>query len=134
MLAVESGVFFEYHRVLIQLGYVVLFAPAFPILALVSYASFLVELRSDAYKLLANSQRPRYRCAQDIGSWQRVLEALSVICIITNVGLIGYTSTSFSAPACCSVRSICSSHHSPINICSLSAPSEPIIFPCFSSF
>ena len=61
------------------------------------YASFLFELRTDGYKMLTNTRRPRYQGAQDIGSWQHVLLALGVMGVFTNVGLIGYTSTAFSA-------------------------------------
>merc|ERR1719482_1886880 len=56
-----DGVFGEYNRLIIQIGYIVLFAPAFPIASLVCYVSFLFEIRSDAYKLLCNTQRPRYK-------------------------------------------------------------------------
>mmetsp|Transcript_84755 Transcript_84755/g.169282 ORF Transcript_84755/g.169282 Transcript_84755/m.169282 type:complete len:737 (-) Transcript_84755:133-2343(-) len=94
---VEDDIFAEYNRVFIQLGYVVLFAPAFPIASLVSYLSFLTEIRSDAFKLLTITQRPRYRSAQDIGSWMAVMEAMTVACVVTNVGIIGYTSTIFTS-------------------------------------
>jgi len=90
---VDDDVFKEYNFVMIQLGYIVLFAPAFPIASLVSYLSFLVEIRSDAFKLLAVCQRPRYRGAQDIGSWVHVIEGLAVASVVTNVLLIGYTSS-----------------------------------------
>ena len=92
-----GGVFDEYNRLIIQIGYIVLFAPAFPIASLVCYVSFLLEIRTDAYKLLASTQRPRYAGAQDIGSWQKVLTAIGVIGTFTNLCLIGYTSTAFSA-------------------------------------
>jgi hypothetical protein len=90
---VQDDIFREYSRVMIQLGYIVLFAPAFPIASLVSYLSFLFEIRSDAFKLLSNFQRPVYACAQDIGSWQHVMSSLSVASTLTNAGLILYTST-----------------------------------------
>jgi hypothetical protein len=92
-----EGVFDEYNRIIIQIGYIVLFAPAFPIVSLICYVSFLFEIRTDAYKLLRNTQRPRYAGAQDIGSWQKVLIAIGIIGVFTNIGMIGYTSTAFSA-------------------------------------
>ncbi len=73
-----------------------LFAPAFPIASLVSYLSFLLEIRTDAYKLLVVFQRPRYRGARDIGAWMQAMNALSVACVFTNVGLSGYTSTTLT--------------------------------------
>ena len=73
-----------------------LFAPAFPIAAVVCYFSFMAEIRTDAYKLLRNTQRPRYSGAQDIGSWHKVLAVMGIVSIFTNMGLIGFTSTVFS--------------------------------------
>lgn len=76
---------------------VVLFAPAFPVASLVCYVSFLLEIRTDAYKLLYNTQRPRYAGAQDIGSWQHVLTFIAVVGVFTNIGIIGYTSSALSS-------------------------------------
>ena len=59
-----EGVFNEYSTIVIQVGYLVLFAPAFPVAAGVCYVSFLFEMRTDAFKLLANTQRPKYLGAQ----------------------------------------------------------------------
>ena len=97
MLEPHEGCFAEYLFLMTQLGFVTLFAPAVPIAALVCYVSFLLEIRTDAYKLLHNTQRPRYAGAQDIGSWQKVLVILGVMSIFTNMGLIGVTTTTFSA-------------------------------------
>lgn len=96
VLEPHEGCFSEYLFLVTQLGYVVLFAPAFPIAALVCYASFLLEIRTDAYKLLVNTQRPRYAGAQDIGSWLKVLWFLCVVGVFTNMGIIGLTSSSFA--------------------------------------
>ena len=74
---------------------VVLFAPAFPLAAMICYGACLLEMRTDTFKLLSNTQRPRYVGAQDIGSWQRVLWLISVIGVLTNMALIGFTSTYF---------------------------------------
>lgn len=73
----------------------VLFAPSFPVASAVCYLSNLLEIRTDAYKLLMNTQRPMYAGAEDIGSWMHVLRALAVIGVFTNMGLIGFTSVQF---------------------------------------
>ena len=78
--------------------YVVLFAPSFPIAAAICYFTFLVELKADAYKLLKNARRPCiHTCAEDIGSWLKVLWTLSTIAVFTNMSLIGFTSVQFRA-------------------------------------
>ena len=47
----HEGVFSEYNKLIIQLGYVVLFAPACPIASLICYVGNLLEIRTDAYKV-----------------------------------------------------------------------------------
>jgi hypothetical protein len=89
----HEGVFAEYSRVVVQLGFVVLFAPAVPLGALVCYLSLLFELRSDSYKLLAETQRP---VAMDVrgggmttGTWRHAPWILAVLGTVTNVILLG---------------------------------------------
>ena len=88
-----EGVFSEYSRIVVQLGYVVLFAPAFPLASALLFASFYFELRTDAYKMVCNTRRPAYMGGEDIGSWQTVLRVLAVLGVLTNVGLVGVTDT-----------------------------------------
>jgi len=95
MLEPHEGVFSEYNKLIIQIGYVVLFAPSFPVAAAVCYIGNLSEIRTDAYKLLVNTQRPSYQGAEDIGSWMQVLRTLAVIGVMTNMGLFGFTSVQF---------------------------------------
>lgn len=87
----DNSLYSEYSSLIIQLGYVVLFAPAFPIAALVSYVNTVTEMRSDAYKFLFSMQRPRIAGAQDIGSWQTVLWLMGTVAVFTNLGLLGLT-------------------------------------------
>mgnify|MGYP000846242841 CR=1 FL=1 len=88
-----EGVFSEYSRIVVQLGYVVLFAPAFPLASALLFASFYFELRTDAYKMVCNTRRPPYIGGEDIGSWQTVLRVLAALGVLTNVGLVGVTDT-----------------------------------------
>mmetsp|Transcript_78992 Transcript_78992/g.157038 ORF Transcript_78992/g.157038 Transcript_78992/m.157038 type:complete len:593 (-) Transcript_78992:220-1998(-) len=88
-----EGVFSEYSKLIIQLGYVVLFAPAFPLGSTIIWLSFFIELRTDAYKVVANTRRPRYDGAEDVGAWRKVLWTLAAIGVLTNLGLVGITET-----------------------------------------
>uniref|UniRef100_A0A0C3TDD7 Anoctamin transmembrane domain-containing protein n=1 Tax=Guillardia theta (strain CCMP2712) TaxID=905079 RepID=A0A0C3TDD7_GUITC len=87
-----SGVFEEYQEMVIQFGYVTLFAAAFPLTAALSLMNNLVEIRTDAYKLLKGVQRPPTKVAADIGTWQVILDIISTCCILTNCALVGFTS------------------------------------------
>eukprot|EP00298_Acanthocystis_sp_HF-20_P010790 c19048_g2_i1.p1 GENE.c19048_g2_i1~~c19048_g2_i1.p1 ORF type:complete len:776 (-),score=283.97 c19048_g2_i1:55-2343(-) len=87
-----SGTFDDYNEMAIQFGFVTLFAAAFPIASLASLLNNIVEIRSDGFKLLWQTQRPHYQGCEDIGSWQGVFTVLSTLAVITNVCLIGFTS------------------------------------------
>ena len=88
-----EGIFSEYSNILLQLGYVVLFAPAFPLASALLWLSFYFELRTDAYKMVCNTRRPAYMGAEDIGAWQTVLRMLAALGVLTNLGLAGMTDT-----------------------------------------
>lgn len=54
---------------MIQLGYVVLFSSAFPPAALCAMLNNLIEIRSDAFKLVYVCQRPFGQRVPNIGTW-----------------------------------------------------------------
>lgn len=45
-----AGTHNEFNRIVVMLGYLVLFAPAFPAAPFLCYVAFLFEIRTDAYK------------------------------------------------------------------------------------
>lgn len=55
-MEVYGGVFEEYQEMVIQFGYVTLFAAAFPLTAALALLNNLIEIRTDAYKLLHATQ------------------------------------------------------------------------------
>ena len=87
-------VFNDYNEMILQLGFITLFAPAFPMVALMGFVNNLIEIRSDANKLVRVYQRPQARAVEDIGTWETILEILTYISVATNVGLVWFT-TSF---------------------------------------
>eukprot|EP00298_Acanthocystis_sp_HF-20_P016455 c21486_g1_i1.p1 GENE.c21486_g1_i1~~c21486_g1_i1.p1 ORF type:complete len:747 (-),score=296.37 c21486_g1_i1:59-2164(-) len=87
-----EGTFGDYNEMAIQFGYVVMFAAAFPVASAASLLNNFIEIRVDAIKLLNFSRRPNYSGCQDIGTWQKVFEILSVLSVITNCCLLGFTS------------------------------------------
>ena len=86
-----AGVDDRYATVIRQLGYVILFAPAFPLGASICLASNLLRMRTDAFMLLKSTQRPRYAGAEDIGAWRTVLSAIGALGAVTNIGMLGLT-------------------------------------------
>jgi len=81
--------FEDYLEMFIQMGYVILFSAAYPLAGVWAFLNNVVEIRSDAFKLVNGIQRPFIKRVADIGFWQDAFEVLSVISIIVNCGLIG---------------------------------------------
>jgi len=91
-----GGTLDEYSEMVIQFGYISLFAASFPLAPLLAVLNNIVEIRTDALKLVHNS-RPEYRGAADIGSWYYILEILSIISVGTNCALLGFSIDNISA-------------------------------------
>ena len=65
------GVFFDYQEMVIQFGYITLFAAALPLAATLALINNIIEIRVDAMKLMTCYRRPSFNSAQDIGSWHQ---------------------------------------------------------------
>lgn len=83
--------FADYLEMAVQYGYSCLWATAFPLAPFMSLVNNWLEIRVDSYKLTFVSRRPEPRGAQDIGTWQTILDLLGVCSILTNVGIICFT-------------------------------------------
>jgi len=55
----------------VQFGYVALFAAALPMASLMALANNLIELRTDAWKMLTQHRRPVAQASDDIGAWHQ---------------------------------------------------------------
>ncbi|CAH1797947.1 unnamed protein product [Owenia fusiformis] len=81
--------FEDFMEMFIQFGYVVLFSSAFPLAALCALLNNIIEIRSDAFKLCMNFQRPFGERVSSIGIWEDLLGIMGVIAIGVNCCLIG---------------------------------------------
>ncbi|KAL3867152.1 hypothetical protein ACJMK2_044375 [Sinanodonta woodiana] len=81
--------FDDYLEMFIQYGYVILFSSSFPLAGLCALLNNIIEIRSDAFKLCVNLQRPFGRRVQDIGTWKDALEVMGAIAVFVNCALIG---------------------------------------------
>ena len=84
--------FDDYLEMVIEFGYVTLFASAFPLAAALSVACNMIEIRSDIFKLSFVCQRPKALRANNIGTWRGVVRAMAWCSILTNVFIFGRTS------------------------------------------
>lgn len=104
------GVLQDYSQIFVQFGYVTLFVAACPIAPLLAFLSNIIEMRSDGNKLLfmmkwdnfrfafihsftlfAHNRRTIPVGAQDIGTWLSILQLTAMISVITNAGILCYT-------------------------------------------
>jgi len=91
-----QGTLDEYSEMVIQYGYITLFASAFPLAPLMAVINNIIEIRTDAFKLLSSTRRPDYKGASDIGVWYTVLEILGVLAVVTNCLLVGFSFNAIS--------------------------------------
>lgn len=60
----------------IEYGYITLFASAFPLASALSIVCNLIEIRSDGFKLAFVTRKPTARRVHSIGTWEKVVAAL----------------------------------------------------------
>lgn len=79
-------------EIVIQFGYVALFASAYPLASLISILANLVEIRSDAFKLTYLCRRPRsFRC-DGLNVWNKLVRGIVWLSALTNCLIFGFTS------------------------------------------
>lgn len=85
----------EYLEVVMNHGYIVFFCVAFPLGPLIYWVYNLAELKADGYKFLYLCKRPFPERAAGIGMWNAVMNALAVVGVISNIGLMVFTKNIF---------------------------------------
>ncbi|XP_044494970.1 anoctamin-like protein At1g73020 isoform X2 [Mangifera indica] len=85
---VEDGLFDDFLELALQFGMIMMFACAFPLAFAFSVVSNIMEIRTDALKLLSMMKRPVPRAATTIGAWINIFQFLIVMSICTNSALL----------------------------------------------
>jgi hypothetical protein len=88
-LEVYSGVFDDYLELWVQMGQVCLFSSVFPLAAMVAFLNNVMEIRTDAFKIVHTSRRPIPTRKSGIGSWLQMFDFLGYAAVITNISIIG---------------------------------------------
>jgi len=89
---VYDGTFDDINEMVVQFGYVVLFATAFPAAPFCAFVNNVIEIRGDAFSL-CKQRRPVFKERQDLGEWISVLNVLAVIAVGTNAALTALVAT-----------------------------------------
>lgn len=85
----------EYIQAVVQFTYVCCFSVALPITPMIVLFNHLLGMRLDAYKLCRGRRRPLAEKTGGIGIWEHLLHIVSVIGVLTNCWLVGFTSELF---------------------------------------
>lgn len=83
----------EYNEKVLQYGFLMLFAAAFPLAPLIALLTNAIDMKVDARRLLWTNRRPVAFRAEDIGTWYSILEFLNVAGVVTNSFLVAFTSS-----------------------------------------
>lgn len=87
-----DGTFDDFLEIALQFGYVTLFVSAFPLAPFLAFLNNQIEVRVDSYKVCKLSRRPEICGAQDIGTWWNIYYYVGLIAVMTNAGVIFFTS------------------------------------------
>jgi Calcium-activated chloride channel len=83
----------DYSSIIVQFCFVLFFASVFPLAPLIALINNTFLLRLSAYKVCYTRQRPIALKSAGLGVWEDVLQVMSVLGILTNCGIMGYTSS-----------------------------------------
>ena len=87
----HAPIFDAYDGIVVQFGYITLFALACPLVSLLAAVNNLISMRSDSFKLCQLCQRPALELADGIGSWGAVLQLMVFASVATNCGVVFFT-------------------------------------------
>jgi hypothetical protein len=84
--------FDDYISMIIQLGYITLFASAYPLASFVAMISNMIEIRFDMFKLATVCLRPRSVASNNIGMWKSLMKSILWLSAMTNCLIFCFTS------------------------------------------
>jgi len=90
-----KGTLNDYAELSIQFGYVTLFVTSFPLAPFLAWLANYIEIGVDGTKLLYHHQRAMPSGNEDIGTWQSIFSILGVIAVMTNAGIVAFTTGIF---------------------------------------
>lgn len=89
----EYQPFDDWIEMIIQFGYVTLFASAYPLAAFIAIFANMIEMRTDCWKLTNLCQRKSPIRVQGIGMWKYSLVAITWLSAVSNLYLFAFTSS-----------------------------------------
>lgn len=99
-----DGTYSDYIEMMVQFGYVILFAIGFPMAPVLAMLNNIIEVQVDKYKLMKLTKRPIPHSANGIGVWAMIIDIVTTISIFTNMGVFCFTMSTFKDVDDISVR------------------------------
>lgn len=87
-----DGTVADYMELVIQFGFLCLFAVNFPICFFLAFITNVAEIQVDKLKIVSFARRPVPENAKDLGTWFLILDFMTFLSIFFNAALIAYTS------------------------------------------
>jgi len=89
-----GATFYEYNEMVLQFGYLAMFAVAFPPASMLALGNNLLEARTDGFKLLYDSKRVKYEGAAGIAPWDTILRTIEMAGVVSNIAVYWLVSPS----------------------------------------
>ena len=93
-----EGMFMNFKQMVVQFGYLALFAPACSLAPLLAFLNNVTEIRSDAWSVCNLSQRPLWKSADSIGAWAAVLKVVAIVAVVINSTMVFFVGSQMSCP------------------------------------
>ncbi|KAG0351794.1 hypothetical protein BGZ54_003099, partial [Gamsiella multidivaricata] len=81
-----------FRKSVIQFGFCTMFVTSFPIAPAFALINNWFDIRMEAFRLLTQYRRPIALRAHDIGMWEKIVEFVSFVSVITNAAIISFSS------------------------------------------
>jgi hypothetical protein len=81
----EADLLNEYLEIIIEFGYMTLFAESAPFAPILILLFYSIELRSDLFKLSTVTKRPHSTRKRSIGIWYNIMSFISILSVFTNL-------------------------------------------------
>eukprot|EP01052_Picozoa_sp_SAG31_P045623 SAG31_NODE_8403_length_1458_cov_1.565121_2_plen_254_part_00 len=91
-----EGTFDDFNDRVVQFGYLVLFAPAYPLAPFLAFINNILEIRFGGYKMCNGFKRPVWKQRQTIGSWLGMLTILGFAAVVTNAAMVCFVGSRMS--------------------------------------
>ena len=94
----SESTFDDFLTMVIQFGYLALFAPACPLAPALALINNVTEIRTDAYKWCMLYRRPIWERCDTIGAWNTVMKILALTSVATNATMICFVGSQLADP------------------------------------